>query len=191
MDLPLIRDGVTRILKGVGCDLRDANFRDTPNRVALAYSEIFAGLDVDVDARIREMLDHTFPCEHQQMIVARNVEVFSMCPHHLLPVHYNITVGYLPGASGTARVVGLSKLVRLVKLLAARPVLQEQMVNDISTALMAIPGCAGSGCIASGEHYCILMRGVKQSGATVVTNSLQGEFLTDELVRSEFMALSR
>lgn len=187
-----VRNGVVQILTGLGLDIGDPNFRETPDRVTRAYREIFAGLDGGIDSKIDEMLESTFPCEHQQMIVARQIEVFSMCPHHLLPVRYLITVGYLPGPDVNARVLGLSKLARLTKLLAARPVLQEQVVNDIANILLTrIPGCRGSGCIAMGEHYCMRMRGVNQSSAVVITSSMRGEFLTDSMVRIEFMDLAR
>lgn len=190
MNTHKIREGVKLILDGIGVQRNDPNFLETPDRVAGSFGEIFAGMDDDIEHQVNLILSKTFPCEHQQMIVARNVEVYSMCPHHLLPVHYEITVGYLPGTEG-ARVIGLSKLCRITKLLAARPILQEQMVNDITNTLMAIPGCDGAGCIAHGEHYCMRMRGVNQSGSVVVTSSLTGSFLKDGMVRSEFMALSR
>jgi GTP cyclohydrolase IA len=187
MDRGLIHDGIVQVLLGLGLDLKDPNFKGTPGR---AYQEIFAGLVGDVDFQVQEILSSTFPCEHQQMIVARQIEVFSMCPHHLLPVRYMITVGYLPGRGSEAKVLGISKLARIVELFAARPSLQEQMVNDITDALMKIPGCAGAGCIAHGEHFCMRMRGVKQSQSVVITNSLRGGFLEDEKMRSEFMDLA-
>src|SRR5262245_36160223 len=105
MDEAKVRQGVVHLLQGLGINLRDPNFVETPDRVTRSYRELFAGLDDNVDGQVREMLGSTFPCEHQQMIVARDVEVFSMCPHHLLPVHYQITVGYLPGEGITARVL--------------------------------------------------------------------------------------
>jgi GTP cyclohydrolase I len=184
MDLNKVAEGVTLVMEGLGLDLNDPNLEHTPERVARSYRELFAGLD-NVDDQICQILARTFPCDHQQMIVAQDVEVFSLCPHHLLPVHYKITVGYLPGEGG--QVIGLSKLARLTKLLAARPVLQEAMVNDITDALMEIPGCAGSACVARGAHYCMRMRGVNQPDVAVVTSSLRGSFLEDNMVRSEFM----
>lgn len=187
MDWVKVRRGVVQILEGLELNPSDPNFADTPDRVTRSYQEIFVGLNGNVESQILEMLESTFPCDHQQMIVARQVEVFSMCPHHLLPVRYMITVGYLPGSGDNAKVLGLSKLCRLTGLLAARPVLQEQMVNDVTDALMRIPGCVGAGCIASGEHYCIRMRGVNQSSSVVITSSLRGDFLEDAMVRQEFM----
>lgn len=188
VDWGAVERGTRQVLEGLGCDLSDPNFSATPARVARAYREIFSGL-YDVDRQIDEILTRTFPCEHQQMIVARNVEVFGVCPHHLLPVHYLVTVGYMPSEHGS--VLGLSKLCRIAKLLAARPVLQEQVVNDIATALMRIPDCKGAGCIVHGEHLCMRMRGVNQADSVVVTSSLAGVFRDNAMVRSEFMTLYR
>jgi GTP cyclohydrolase I len=187
MDWQQVYQGVTQVLLGLGLDPTDPNFTNTPDRVTRAYQEMFAGLG-DIDYQIGQMLESTFPCAHSQMIVARDVECYSLCPHHLLPVHYRITVGYLPGDD--AQVLGLSKLPRLVTLLSARPVLQEQVVNDITSVLMRVKGCIGAGCIAHGEHYCVKMRGIK-SNASVVTSSMRGAFLEIDSVRSEFMMLAQ
>lgn len=187
MDRTLVMRGVALMLEGLDCDLSDPNFADTPERVARAYvDEIFRGVG-DVRAEVDKILSTTFPCSHDEMIVAKGIEVYSMCPHHVLPVHYMITVGYIP----SERVLGISKLARIVKLLAARPVLQEQMVNDVVDALMRVPGCMGAGCIAEGEHYCMRMRGVNQTGSTIVTSSLRGALFSNAAARSEFMSLSR
>lgn len=189
MDPQKIRNGIIQVLDGLGLNLNDPNLIDTPDRVTKSFQEILQGL-VDTDRQVEEILSATFPCDHREVVIAKNIECFSLCPHHLLPVHYDVVVGYMPGGDG-ARVVGLSKLYRLVELLAKRPVLQEQMVNDISNALMRIPGCIGAGCIAYGEHHCIKMRGVAQKSAVVVSSSLQGAFMSESMVRSEFMQLAR
>jgi GTP cyclohydrolase IA len=184
-----IRNGIIQVLDGLGLDLDDPNLVDTPDRMTRAYQEICAGLLVDIDYQVEKFLESTFPCDNQQMIVATGIEVFSVCPHHFLPVRYDIKIGYLPGSQGGARALGLSKLARLAKLLAARPILQEQVVTDIVQALMRIPGCVGAGCVARGEHYCMRMRGVAQSGSIVTTSDLRGLFLEDPMVRAEFMQL--
>jgi GTP cyclohydrolase I len=190
MNWDLVRSGVARILAGLDCDSNDPNFAGTPSRVVDVYKEIFDGLD-NVPRKIGKILDSAFPCDHDQLVIARGLDVYGVCPHHLLPVHYSMVVGYLPASAPEGLVVGLSKLYRLVKLLASRPVLQERMVNDIAAAVMQIPGCQGSGVVAHGEHLCIRMRGVQQVNSIVTTSSLRGVFLTDGDVRSEFMALCR
>jgi GTP cyclohydrolase I len=188
MDWDRVRTGVVDILVGLGCDLSDPNFLGTPDRVVESYKEIFGGLD-EVSQKIEDILSSSFPCSHDQLVVARGMEVYGVCPHHLLPVRYSVVAAYLPGSAPGGRVVGLSKIYRLVKLLAGRPVLQEQMVNDVAEALMHIPGCQGSGVVAHGEHLCVRMRGVQQVDSVVTTSSLRGVFLSDGDVRAEFMSL--
>jgi GTP cyclohydrolase IA len=186
MDKTLIRQGVRYILTGLGLDPSDPNLIGTPGRVEQVYEEIFSGL-VNLDDKIENILNKTFPCSYSEIIVAKDVKCFSFCPHHLLPVRYNICVGYLP----TERVLGISKLYRLVKTLAARPVLHEQLMEDITENLMRVPGCKGAACIGTGEHMCMTMRGVSQSGASVVASSMKGLFLEKPIVRAEFLQLYR
>jgi GTP cyclohydrolase I len=189
MDEDLVRRGVVDILTGLGVSLSDPNFAGTPGRLVRCYAEAFSGLR-DTAAQVDAVLSATFPCTHTQMIVARGIETWGMCPHHLLPVHYDVTVGYVPDGVG-AQVLGVSKLCRLVEVLARRPVLQEQIVNDVTAALMSIPGCIGAGCIAHGEHGCMRVRGVRQQNAVIVTSSLQGVLFDKPEARAEFMSLMR
>ncbi len=188
MDEALIREGVEKILAGLGIKFRqDDNFKDTPTRVARAYKEIFSGLK-DTDKQIEGILSVAFPAEYSQMIVANDIVTYGMCPHHLLPVRYEFSVGYIPSEKG--KVLGLSKLPRLVEILAHRPVLQEKLTDDVTHALMQVPGCIGAACIASGEHHCMSMRGVKQRAVTT-TSSLRGVFLSNPSVKDEFFRLVR
>ena len=184
-----IRRGVKQLLDGLGINPSDPNFVDTADRVSRYFVEAFSGA-ADTEAQIDGLLSASFPCHHTQMIVARGVETWGICPHHLLPVHYDVTVAYIP-SSENASVIGVSKLCRLVEILAHRPVLQEQIVNDVTSALMRLPGCLGAGCIARGEHGCMKVRGVKQQNAVIVTSSLKGVFFSEPSARAEFMALMR
>jgi GTP cyclohydrolase I len=186
MDQELIRQGVRNILIGLGLDPTDENLIDTPDRIVKTYEEVFVGL-VSLEAKVDEILSKTFPCSYSEVVVAKNIDCFSFCPHHLLPVRYNICVGYLP----TERVLGLSKLCRLVGLLAARPILHEQLMEDITEQLMRIKGCKGAACIGTGEHYCITMRGAKQTHSCVVASSLKGVFFEQSPARAEFLQLFR
>lgn len=184
-DTEMIKSGVRLILIGLGLDPDgDENFIDTPNRVVKAYGEILQGLE-NTDDKITEILSKSFPCSYSEIVVAKDVNCFGLCPHHLLPVRYSICVGYLP----TERVLGLSKLCRLVKTLAARPVLHEQLMEDITAALMRVQGCKGAACIGTGEHMCMTMRGVNMPNAMVVASSLKGIFLEKATTRAEFMQL--
>lgn len=168
----------------LGLDLNDENFDDTPARISRMYREILSGLK-DTDKQVEKILNSAFPCNNDQLVLVKDIEAFSMCPHHFLPVHYKIHIAYIP----SVRVVGLSKLVRLADILAKRPVLQEQFVEDVSSSLMKIEGCLGAACIAEGTHYCMVMRGVRQSQSRTITSSLKGVFLEDARARQELMQL--
>jgi len=172
----LIREGAEKLLEGIskelGLDLQNENFADTPARMSRMYREILSGVD-RTDEQVEGILKSAFPCDNDQLVLIKDIEAFSLCPHHFLPVHYKIHVAYIP----SGEVIGLSKLSRLVNILACRPVLQEQFVNDVSDNLMKIKGTVGAACIAEGEHYCMTMRGVKQSQAKTITSSLKGVFL--------------
>lgn len=184
-----IEKGVHQIFRGLkemGLDLNDPNFTDTPKRVARAFMEIFQGVG-QTEEKVKEILSTSFPSEFDQMVIAKDVIAHSMCPHHLLPVEYKIQVGYIPGVDG--EVIGISKLSRLVELLAQRPVLQEQFVDDVTKALMTIKGVRGAICIAEGRHFCMIMRGIKKPTATTVTSSIKGLFAEDPYAKSEFVQL--
>jgi len=187
MDYDKVRQGAALLLEGIGVDAEvDPNFKDTPDRVARSYMEIFQGLQ-DTDSQVEKILSATFPCGYSQMVVANGIEAFSMCPHHLLPVRYRICAAYIPSEDG--EVLGVSKLCRLVALLARRPVLQEELVESVTASLMRLKGCMGAACIARGEHYCMIMRGVNQTQASIIASSLKGAFLDDPTVRAEFMQI--
>lgn len=182
-----LEEGARTILEGLrelGLNIDDENFKGTPARVARMYREVLAGIG-DTEKEVEHILSSAFPCQNNNLVLVRDIEAFSLCPHHLLPVHYNIHVAYLPNG----KVIGLSKLARLVDVLARRPVLQEQLVEDISTSLMRIEGCMGAACIAEGVHYCMVMRGVKQSRAKTVASSMKGAFLTEDQIKQELLKL--
>jgi GTP cyclohydrolase I len=168
----------------LGLDLNDENFDDTPARISRMYREILSGLK-DTDKQVEKILNSAFPCNNDQLVLVKDIEAFSICPHHFLPVHYKIHIAYIP----SVRVVGLSKLARLANILAKRPVLQEQFVEDVSSSLMKIEGCLGAACIAEGAHYCMVMRGVRQSQSRTITSSLKGVFLENTGARQELMQL--
>lgn len=184
-----IEYGAHKILQGIseelGLDLSNENFKDTPARVSRMYREILSGV-ASTNEQVGEILASAFPCDNDQLVLVKDIEAFSLCPHHLLPVHYKIHIAYLPSPQG--RVLGLSKLARLADVLAKRPVLQEQLVNDITNCLMGIKGVQGAACIAEGRHYCMIMRGARQSQAKTITSSLEGVFLEDS-VKQELMKL--
>ena len=185
-----VKEGVQKILQGLqmwGLDPQDENFKDTPDRVARAYGEIFGGM-WDTDRRVGEILKASFESSCKEMIVAEGVRVYSMCPHHLLPVEYDVAVAYIPDG----RVLGISKLARIVEILAKRPVLQETLTEEIADVLFK-DGFGGMKSLGSavrvrGVHYCMKMRGARQQNSKVVTSAIRGAFEQPE-VRAEFLAL--
>lgn len=185
-----IEKGVHYIFMGLkqelGLDLTDKNFIDTPKRVARAYAEILSGIK-DTEGQCQRILSSSFPSEYSEMVVARNIRCFSMCPHHLLPVDYVVDIAYIPVQGGD--VLGISKLSRLALILSKRLVIQEQFVCDITEMLMKLKGCAGAACVAKGKHYCMIMRGANQSESITTTSSLRGVFYDNPEVRAEFMSL--
>lgn len=162
------------------------NFGNTPNRFARAYREIFEGCD-NLQAQVDDILSTTFPANGDDtMVVAKDITVFSMCPHHLLPVEYHVCVGYIPNRNG--RVLGISKLTRLVEVLAKRPVLQETFTNEIVNCLTDI-GVYGSIALVEGQHMCMRMRGAKALNSTITTTAVSGIFSDDRSSKSEFLSV--
>lgn len=180
-----IEAGVLRILQGLGVSIDDPNFRGTPERVARAYMEMCVGLWAGQE--IEELFAATFPSTYDQMIVARGVSAVGLCPHHLLPVEYTIHVAYIPNGEGS--VVGISKLARLSKLLAARPVLQEQLTEDIANELQSHLDPVGVGVIVIGQHSCMRLRGVQDDRASIVTSVMLGAMRDCSPARTEFITL--
>lgn len=175
-------------LEQMGLDISDVNFKDTPKRVSRAYYEIFEGVE-NTEEKVKEILSTSFPSEGMNnMIIATNIVAFSMCPHHLLPVEYHINVGYVPQKDGS--VLGISKLSRLVQILAKRPVLQETLGEDIVKALMSI-NAQGAGVSIAGRHMCMRMRGIKDPNASIYTQSMAGCFMDNHACREEFLLLTK
>ena len=185
--LDAFEDAANSILRGLaemGCEIDPDNFKDTPKRLARAYYEIFEGC-VDKENRVNSILSTSFPAKgNTTMIVAKDIVCFSMCPHHLLPVEYHVCVGYIPSADG--RVLGISKLGRLVKLLAKQPALQEDFTHQIVDSLDAI-GCSGAVALVEGQHMCQRMRGAENRETTITTTAIKGVFAKDEAAKAEFM----
>lgn len=174
----MIEDHVAEILHELGLSLDAPDFVDTPRRVAAWLSDMTSYDPVEV----AKILQPRFPAICQ-MVVVRDVEVASLCPHHLLPVEYSVTVGYLP----EGEVVGLSKIPRLVEYVAKQPILQEAFGELIADALCDNLSLEGCGVVVVGRHACMRCRGVK-TNARVTTSALRGVFL-EAPVRSEFLTL--
>lgn len=178
-------DYILRGLKKMGFEPDYDNFHATPKRFARAYYEIFEGC-VDTQRQIDEVLATKFPSNgNDSMVVAKDIVCFSMCPHHLLPVEYHVCVGYIPNKSG--EVLGISKLGRLVNILAKRPALQEAFTKDIVDNLHKI-GISGAIALVEGQHMCMRMRGAKAVNSTITTTAVSGTFADDASAKAEFMS---
>jgi len=176
-----MEQGIITFLQGVGIDLEDQHFKKTPKRIVKAYLEMFQGFE-DTDAKVKTILSTAFDSKSDQMIFVKNIHVFSMCPHHFLPVEYYVTVAYIPNG----KVLGLSKLPRLIELLAQRPIIQEDFTEEITQALMNI-GSAGAAVQVEGQHLCMRMRGIKKPETSAVTSSMLGSFRESVSTRNEFL----
>lgn len=182
MDLPRIEAAVREILVAVGEDPDREGLKETPARVARAYAETFAGLHQDP----AELLATTFDIDHDELVIVRDIALYSTCEHHLVPFHGVAHVGYVPGRSG--QVTGLSKLARLVDVYARRPQVQERLTSQIADALVEHLDVAGVIVVVEAEHLCMSMRGVRKPGARTLTSAVRGQ-LRNPATRAEAMAL--
>ena len=174
---------VRELLIAVGEDPDRHGLEDTPARVARAYKELFAGLYTDPDT----VLDTTFDEQHDEMVLVKQIPMYSTCEHHLVSFHGVAHVGYIPGEDG--RVTGLSKIARLVDLYAKRPQVQERLTAQIADALMRKLSPRGVIVVVEAEHLCMAMRGVRKPGAITTTSAVRGQFKTDSASRSEALDL--
>ena len=173
---------VRELLLAIGEDPDREGLRDTPSRVARAYAETFAGLDQEPESVLRT----TFAIEHDEMVIVRDIEVYSTCEHHLVPFHGVAHVGYIPARDG--RVTGLSKIARLVEVFARRPQVQERLTTQIADALVHHLDVQGVIVVIECEHLCMAMRGVRKPGSRTITSAVRGQ-LRDPTTRAEAMSL--
>lgn len=174
---------VREILTAMGEDPEREGLVETPARVARALAELTDGLRRDP----AEILATTFALGHSELVLVRDIELWSMCEHHLVPFHGVAHVGYIPSASG--KVTGLSKLARLVDVYARRPQVQERLTTQIADALVEVLDVRAAIVVVEAQHLCMAMRGVRKSGASTITSAVRGTMLTDAATRAEAMAL--
>ncbi|MGM0818900.1 MAG: GTP cyclohydrolase I FolE [Actinomycetota bacterium] len=179
-----LREGVRLIFEGLGLDARDPAIADTPKRVAQMYDEIFAGLLVDP----AEVLDVVFEEGHDELVLIKDIPFASVCEHHFVPFIGRAHVGYIPNEQG--QVTGLSKLARLVDLVAKRPNLQERITSEVADTLERALDPRGVIVIIEAEHLCMSMRGVRKPGAMTVTSAVRGIMREDPATRAEAMSLA-
>jgi GTP cyclohydrolase IA len=176
-------NAVRELLYAIGEDPQRKGLIDTPARVARAYREIFDGLYSNPD----DVLNTTFDEQHDELVLVKDIPMYSTCEHHLVSFHGVAHVGYIPGVDG--RVTGLSKLARVVDLYAKRPQVQERLTGQVADALMRKLDPRGVIVVIEAEHLCMAMRGIRKPGASTTTSAVRGQFKTDSASRSEALDL--
>ncbi|MHB9859992.1 GTP cyclohydrolase I FolE [Streptomyces sp. YIM S03343] len=176
------QNAVRELLIAVGEDPDREGLRETPARVARAYRELLAGMRQSPES----VLTTTFDLGHDEMVLVKDIEIVSLCEHHLLPFHGVAHVGYIPAESG--KITGLSKLARLVEVFARRPQVQERLTTQIADSLMRILEARGAIVVVEAEHMCMSVRGIRKPGAKTTTSAVRGQ-LRDATTRAEAMSL--
>jgi GTP cyclohydrolase I len=181
-DYPRAEAAVRELLIAIGEDPEREGLHETPARVARAYAELTAGLRMQAS----DVLTTTFDIGHDEMVLVRDIELWSMCEHHLVPFTGVAHVGYIPAESG--KITGLSKLARLVDVYAKRPQVQERLTTQVADSLMELLEARGVIVVIEAEHLCMTMRGVRKAGARTITSAVRG-IMHNAATRSEAMAL--
>ncbi len=183
VDQPRIAAAVRELLAAIGEDPDRDGLRETPARVARAYAEIFSGIGRDP----QEVLSTVFDAAHDELVLLKDIELYSTCEHHLVPFHGVAHVGYIPNTTG--QITGLSKLARLVDLYAKRLQVQERLTMQVADAMVDLLQPRGVIVVIEAEHLCMSMRGVRKPGSRTVTSAVRGIFREREATRAEAMSL--
>lgn len=181
IDSVRLEAAVRELLISLGEDPAREGLAETPRRIADMYAEILGGRELDPT----EYLRVGFEVAHDEMVILRNIPFYSMCEHHFLPFHGEAHVGYVPDG----RVVGISKLARVVEAFARRPQIQEQLTSQVANAIMEVLQPDGVAVVVEAEHLCMTMRGVKKPGSLMVTSAMRGTFKKSDVTRAEFLSL--
>lgn len=181
IDQEKIKEGVKLILEGIGEDVNREGLLETPDRIARMYAEIFSGMGEDAS----DILSKRFKCDNNEMVLEKDISVYSTCEHHFMPFFGKVHVAYIPNGE----VVGLSKLARTVEVYAKRPQLQEQLTSQIADELMDELQPLGCMVMIEAEHTCMTMRGVKKPGSKTVSYVTRGVFEDDEKLVDRFFSL--
>ncbi len=183
VDQDKIKLAAASIIEAIGENPHRESIKDTPRRIAEMYAELFSGMDADPKTELAVGFEEG----HRELVILRDIPFYSMCEHHLLPFYGVAHVGYIPGADG--KVVGISKLAKVVEIFARRPQLQERMTRQIADAIFDNIQPDGVAVVVRAEHLCMIMRGIKKSGTNVITSAIRGSFRNKAVTRSEFLSL--
>ncbi|WP_049721999.1 GTP cyclohydrolase I FolE [Gilvimarinus polysaccharolyticus] len=173
-----------KIIEGIGEDLERPGLIDTPKRAAKAFQFLTKGYHQSLDEVVNGAL---FPSDSNEMIMVKDIELYSMCEHHMLPFIGKAHVAYIP----TGKVVGLSKIARIVDMFARRLQIQEQLTVQIAESIAEITGASGVGVIIEAKHMCMMMRGVEKQNSSMKTSAMLGTFRSNQATRTEFLSLLR
>lgn len=182
MDFKKIKEGVRLILEGIGEDPERPGLKETPERVARMYEEIFAGLETPTE----EILKHIEGESHDELVLLKDIPFYSVCEHHLLPFIGKAHVAYIPSGG---KIVGLGELAKAVEILAKKPQVQERLTTQLADLIMDRLKPKGAMVIIDAEHLCMSMRGIKKPGTRTVTSAVRGIFRTKQSTREEFLEL--
>jgi GTP cyclohydrolase I len=183
LDGDKIKKAALELIQAIGDDPRREGLVDTPQRLVDMYCELFSGIHMDA----REALSAGFSAGHREMVIVRDIPFYSMCEHHFLPFYGTVHIGYIPNSNG--RVVGVSKLARVVEIYSRRLQMQERMTKQIADVIMESLNPDGVGVIIQAEHLCMIMRGIKKPGSNVITSAMRGGFEKRPATRAEFLSL--
>jgi len=183
IDQNAIAEAVAKIIVAIGEDPQRDGLLDTPRRVAEMYQELFSGLHQDP----RDELKVGYELGHRELVLLKDINFYSMCEHHMLPFFGVVHIGYIPNEDG--RVVGISKLARVVECISRRPQIQERMATQIADAINDALKPSGVAVVVQAEHLCMVMRGIKKPGSSVITSALRGIFRKQAAARAEFFSL--
>jgi GTP cyclohydrolase I len=183
IDKDKIEKAVAMMIEAIGDDINREGLIDTPHRIAVMYQEIFSGAHQDP----AEELEVGFNEEHREMVILKDIPFYSMCEHHFMPFFGTVDVGYIPNG----RVVGVSKLARVVEIIAKKPQLQERLTSEIAEIIMNGLKPQGVAVVVQAEHLCMTMRGIKKPGSNFVTSANRGIFRSKAATRAEFLSLIR
>jgi GTP cyclohydrolase IA len=181
IDQERIARAVREIIEAIGENPGREGLLETPERIGRLYAELFSGLAQDP----LDVLSRSFDEEHKEMVILKDIPFYSLCEHHFLPFHGSAHVGYVP----EGRIVGVSKLARVVDILARRPQLQERLTSQVADAIMEGLRPDGVAVVIEAEHLCMTMRGVQKPGARMITSAIRGGFRRRGVTRSEFLSL--
>jgi GTP cyclohydrolase I len=177
-----LEDAYASIIQGIGEDLERPGLKDTPQRAAKAFKHLTQGYEQDVDSVINGAL---FPSQCDEMVIVKDIELFSLCEHHLLPFIGKAHVAYIP----QGRVLGLSKVARIVDMFSKRLQIQEDLTHEIAQTLMRITDAEGVGVVIEAKHMCMMMRGVEKQHSVMKSSAMLGSFRNEAAVRHEFLSL--